>query len=703
VTSLPVTVPRRRTVTITVPRVAPSVALATGVALGIAATAFAAAGGLRLERTTYVLIAMMLGGAALVAAALLWRPRTNDAPLYGGGPLLAFGLLAVFTALSVQWSLAPADSWVEANRTFAYVAVFAGGIALVRLLPGRSGALLAGVGGGCLIVIAWALLTKVFPASLAADETYARLREPFAYWNSVGLMAALGVPPMLWLAARRTGHEAANALAWPALGLLLVCLMLSYSRGALAAMVIGAAAWFILVPLRLRATVALAAGVLGAAPVVAWAFSQDGLTTDEAPIAARVDAGHEFGALLILMVAVLLAAGIAVHFAAAQRPPSLRTRRIAGRAAVGVLALLPVVALIALAQAEGGVDGQVSKAWNQLTDPNASTPDNTPGRFTTAASVRARYWDEALQIHDDSPWIGNGAGSYATVRTRVRDGTLAVRHAHGYVVQTLADLGWAGLAVSLLAVAAWLFAAARATGVTRRDRGLPYDAERVAMLTLVTVVLVFGVHSAVDWTWFVPANAAVGLLCAGWVVGRGPLRERLKAPAPPEPKPPHAGWLTRLRPLRVAAAAFVLVIALTAAWTAFQPVRAVNAGDAAFARLDRGQHAAAADIARIATERNPLSVDPLFELATIEQARGRNDEAEAALERAVELQPANAETWRRLGRLRLSVLGQPAEALSAFRAAYYLDPQSQQSTSDVLEASRAAGAPTTTTPAEPKP
>ena len=131
---------------------------------------------------------------------------------------------------------------MEASRTFAYLAVFAGGVALARLAPDRWAAVVAGVGAGCLIVCGWALLTKVFPASLAADETYARLREPFAYWNSVGLMAALGVPPMLWLAARRTGHAAANALAWPAIGVLLVALMLSYSRGALVALLVGVGA-----------------------------------------------------------------------------------------------------------------------------------------------------------------------------------------------------------------------------------------------------------------------------------------------------------------------------------------------------------------------------------------------------------------------------------------------------------------------------
>jgi Tetratricopeptide repeat/O-Antigen ligase len=365
-----------------------------------------------------------------------------------------------------------------------------------------------------------------------------------------------------------------------------------------------------------------------------------------------------------------------------------------------------VIGLIALATAPGGVDGQVSKAWTQLTDPHARTPANTPDRLTATSSVRARYWSEALDIHATEPLLGTGAGAYGTVRTRFRDDTLAVRHAHGYVVQTLADLGWAGLAVSLIAAAAWLLTALRATGLTRRDRGLPYDAERIGMLTLAVVVVVFAVHSAVDWTWFVPANAGVAMLCAGWVAGRGPLRARLEArDEPPRTTSwPHAGRLARLGerlpPLRALAVIVVIGTALAAAWTAYQPVRAVHAGDAAFDRLDRGQPDAAANIARIATERNPLAVDPLFELAAIEQARGRTAEAEAALERAVELQPANAETWRRLGRLRLSVLGDPRGALRAFQTAYYLDPKSQASTSDVVEASRATESPT---PAEPTP
>ena len=47
-------------------------------------------------------------------------------------------------------------------------------------------------------------------------------------------------------------------------------------------------------------------------------------------------------------------------------------------------------------------------------------------------------------------------------------------------------------------------------------------------------MIVFGVHSAIDWTWYVPGNAVPALLCAGFVASRMTLRERL---APEEPAP----------------------------------------------------------------------------------------------------------------------------------------------------------------------
>ena len=149
------------------------------------------------------------------------------------------------------------------------------------------------------------------------------------------------------------------------------------------------------------------------------------------------------------------------------------------------------------------------------------------------------------------------------------------------------------------------------------------------------------------------------------------------------------------------AAVLVVALALAAAWAAIQPVRAVNAGDAAIERLQTGNLEAAVEIAHIAHDRNPLSPEPLWELAYIEQQRGRLADAEDALEEAVRIQPASAETWRRLGRFQLSALNQPADALASFRAAYFLDPRNPVSQSDFLEASRANGQPATLPPASP--
>ena len=699
-------------------------ALAGGVALALAGTAFAADGGLRLERTTYVEMALMLVGAALCACALL-VPRARTGRLHGGATLLAVALLAAYTAISILWSLAPSDSWIEANRTFAYLAAFAGVMALARLAPGRWPAVLHGIALACVAVCAWALLTKVFPGALAADETYARLRAPFGYWNAVGLTAALGILPLLWLGARRSGRPAAGALAWPGIALLEVALMLSYSRGALLALAVGLVFWFAAVPLRLRGAVVLLGASAGAAAVTVWAFTMTGLTTDDLPLPVRADAGHELGALLVLMLVTLLALGLLAGFLAAERPTSPHAKRVAGRVLLGVVAVVPVIALVALATARGGIDGQVSETWDQLTNPDAPTPANTPGRLTQASSVRARYWEEALYVHEVSPVLGTGAGAYATVRTRFRTGPLFVRHAHGYGPQTLADLGWIGLGLSLLALGLWGWAAARAAGLRRRDRGLPWDAERVGMVSLLAIALVFGVHSFVDWTWFVPANALTGAVAAAWVIARPPLRTRLAttpalpegaartrddAPlwAAPEEPPPvadiagpgalpvaEAEWRRR-RPFpwpAALASALVVVLALVAAWAAFQPVRSAHAGDVAIERLEQGGLDAAVSIARIAHDRNPLSPEPLWELAYVEQQRGRLANAEDALEEAVRVQPASAEAWRRLGRFQLSSLNQPADALASFRAAYFLDPRNPTSASDFLEASRANGQP----------
>lgn len=662
------------------PPAAPTILV--GVAFSILLCAFLARGGTQLERTTWTYVLLMLAGGALCAAALVMPrdPRT-PARLRGVWLIAAFALLVAFTAFSVTWSLTPSESWLETNRMLAYLSVLAGGFALGRLAPGRWAALLGGVAVASVLLCLWALLTKVFPGVFAADENFARLRAPFEYWNSVGLSAALGIPPLLWLAARRSGHGAINVLAWPALGLLIMCLLLAFSRGSLLAVTIGLALWLAVVPLRLRALATLAGVLVATIPLAIWAFTQDGLSEDGVPLSVRIDAGQALGGLLLLLISALTTAGLAVGFLTAVHPPGARTRRRVTRTLIVSLAAVPVVAIVLLATAPGGIDGQVSKAWKQATDPAAALPDNSPSRLRDTSSVRARYWQEASKIHGNHELIGAGAGAYGQLRLQYRANRGVVRHAHGYTSQVLADLGWVGIGLSLLAVIAFLAAAVRVLGVTRSALRLPWDAERVGVAALTVIVLVFGIHSAIDWTWYIPGNAVPALLCAGFVVSRATLRERLSGLT----EPPSDGYPPAVR---LAGAGLVLVIAVTAAWSALQPVRAANATDVAQVRFERGEVGPAASIARIASDRNPLSVDPLFQLSAIEISAGNFPPAKAALERAVELEPANPEAWRQLGRLRLDQLNDARGALRAFQYAYFLDPHGAQSINDVVVTAR---------------
>src|SRR5208282_2631512 len=109
-------------------------------------------------------------------------------------------------------------------------------------------------------------------------------------------------------------------------------------------------------------------------------------------------AGHELGALAIVMVLVLAAAGFALVFMTSRRAPRPRERRRAGASLLALLGLAVLAFLAALAHSHRGLTGSIAHAFSSLTNPNARTPPNTPGRLTAIASVRARYWKEALQV-----------------------------------------------------------------------------------------------------------------------------------------------------------------------------------------------------------------------------------------------------------------------------------------------------------------
>ncbi len=678
---------------------------------------FVAHGGLQLETMTSTEIVLTLAGGAAIAVAVLLTPAARSllgGPKYGLWPA---GLLVAFTilsGLSVVWSVQPDASWQAAGRLLAYSAVFGAALALVRLAPDRWPAVLGGLALGAVVVCAYALATKVFPATLAPNVTYARLEEPYGYWNAIGLMAAMGVICCMWLGARRAGHALLSALAYPAMGVLLVTLMLAYSRGALAAVAIGLVAWFAIVPLRLRGAAVLIVGGLGAGAVVGWDFSRHALSAENIPLAQRASAGHELGALLVAMIVVLALAGLAIGFFGARQSPSRGTRNRAGAVLLALIVLGVVAFAGALAHSQRGFTGTISHDVSALTNPNAKPPPNTPGRLTAVASVRARYWKEAIQVFEANPLLGAGADGFETASLRYRTALLEVKHAHGFAVQTLADLGAIGLALALALLLTWMAAAGRATHPFNRrwtpwrawlePRGDPaeddagrkagarpagsasgagpgwraidprrepelarYTPERISMLSMLCVVVVFGVHSFVDWTWYVPGDALVALLCAGWLAGRGPLNAWREPTALVMPRS-----LGELEPMRVGVAVAVVIAALLAAWSQWQPQRSVDASQEALALASTSPRAALAK-AQTAVSRDPLSAQALITLATIEQAAGEPALAKATLQRAVRLQPSNPQTWLALARHDLA--SEPAVALKELQAAVFLNPE----------------------------
>jgi hypothetical protein len=667
---------------------------------------FYAKGGLNFEGgMTTTEIALTLGAGLIVAGAVVLAPAGWRA--YGLWPVGLLLALTALTALSVVWSVQPDDSFKDAGRMLAYSGVFGAAVALARVASDRWPAILGGLVLAAVVVCGYALLTKIFPGELVPVNTYARLEEPYGYWNALGLTAAMGVVGCMWLGARRSGHALLSALAYPAMGLLLCTLMLAYSRGALLALGLGLALWFCVVPLRLRGAAVLIAGGALAGAVVAWAFATHGLSAEDVTLAERVTAGHQLGALVLAMVIALTLVGLAFGFLTSRRQPAPATRHNVGMALLALIVLAVIAFAGVLAHSQRGLTGSVSHAVDALTNPNAKPPPNTPGRLTAVASVRARYWKEALQVFSAHPSLGAGASGFQTAQLRYRAAaTLEVKNAHGFAVQTLADLGAVGLALALALLLAWMLAAGRPTHpfnrrwslghggssgraerwrepgpalralaadarpawrrLDERDPAAAYTPERVGMLCMLCLVVVFGVHSFVDWTWYVPGDACVALLCAGWLAGRGPLTVEAAGFARPR-SPRQVGYV------RVAIAATAVVGALIAAWAQWQPRRSADASQQALARL-AGDPKGALVSAQAGVGRDPLSAQALFTLSTVEQAGGQTALARATLQRAVHLQPSNPQTWLTLARYDLA--SNPAAALKELQAAIYLNPES---------------------------
>jgi hypothetical protein len=669
-------------------------ALAVLLTAGFGLVVFVATGGTDLGPNTWVQIGLLvIGVGCAMALVLLTTPRRT---VPGAAAVALFAALAALTYLSIAWSVQPATSWLEANRTLSYLAAFGGAVALARLVPGRWPAVLGAVGAATTIVCGYALLTKVFPATLDPGDTFGRLRVPFDYWNATGLMAALGLPACLWAGTRPATGRVLRSLTVPALAVLITTLVLSYSRGAVLAAVIGLGCWFALVPLRLRGAALLGAGALAGAVASLWALAHHAITHSGASPAAQTSQGHTYGLILLAVVVLGALAGFALTRAMDRAVLAASARRRIGTVLLIGVALVPVVVIAGAAASSRGLTGQASHVWNELTSTTPSTGvTNNPNRLAQLSNSRPLYWSEGLKVGEHAVLAGTGAGGFDTARTRYTSNPLDVAHAHSYAIETFADLGLIGIAVSLALLVAWGAAVRRTLG---RAGDPSHTSERTGLITMLAIVVTYGVSSLIDWTWFVPGVTVPALVCAGWLAGRGPLSASAPAREPRttareprttarEPRTPAREPRTGARlPLgRVAAATGILAATLIAAWFVWQPLHSSDQVTAAINAITRGDAPAALAAARGAASSDPVSVDPLWELSAIYSAIGNQAASRAELVKATDVQPSNAETWQQLGSYDLQA-HHPELAMPELQRALRLDRTSQVTAQNLAQA-----------------
>ncbi len=652
------------------PGITINAAIGCGLAAAFALVVFLTTGGTDLGPNTTVEIGLVAAAAVLAAGVVLLGAPGRA---WGGVTLLLFAAVAALTFASIAWSVKPDDSWLEANRTLSYLAAFGAAMALARLAPERWPAVLGAVATVAAVICGYALLTKVFPATLDSNDVVGRLKTPFGYWNATGLMAAVGLAPCIWAGARPAQGRVLRTLSVPALAILLTVLVLAYSRGALLAAIVASGCWFALTPMRLRAVLVLGIGAAGAATMTVWALVHHALTHDNISLTARTAAGHTFGVIAVAVLLVMTIAGFAAAVALDRVVLLARTRRRLGTALLVAVALVPLGGLAALGASSRGLTGEVSHIWSTLTNANGVV-NQSPGRLVELSNSRPRYWREGLRVGEHALVKGVGAGGFQTARTRYSTDQLVVGHAHSYVIETFADLGLIGVLLSLGLLIAWVAATARTLGLGRRARAAAtrvseHEAERAGLITMLAIVLTFGISSAIDWTWFFPGVAIPALFCAGWLAARGPISEpvgRLKS----------RRRLTAA-PAAVGAVAAIGAIAIAAAWVIWQPLRSSNADASAVTALLRGDTKSALADAQTAVSTDPVSADALFELSEIHTAAGDFGAARADLVRATSRQPENPETWERLGEFDLRY-HRPRLALGGLVNAMRLDLTSVQ-------------------------
>jgi hypothetical protein len=278
---------------------------------------------------------------------------------------------------------------------------------------------------------------------------------------------------------------------------------------------------------------------------------------------------------------------------------------------------------------------------------------NDPSRFESLdPNNRLCWWSEAWDVFAGHSPEGAGAGTFEIARKRYRPDARTVLEPHSVPLQHLADGGVLALVLFLGLIGA---AGAACVCALRRLDG----PERAAGVALVAAPAAYLGHALVDFNWNFLAVTAPTMVAMGLLTGAG---RRMPV-------------ARRRRPIFGIGAVLVAAVVLLSFSFPRLSDRMERSSTRALSANDLEQ---ARDRALWARFFNPLSVDPLFALARIEQFRGRLGHAERRYIRAVELQPDNPETWHALGIFEFQALENLCATYRFLNNAYTLDPSGKQ-------------------------
>ncbi len=583
--------------------------------------------------------AVVLLAGVLVAVALggLPAPRVGRS---GGVLVVVTAALAAWTGATMAWSIVPDRSWDSFNRTVAFAAFLGLGIVLAtaggRFATRLAAAMLSLVIG---ITLVWALIAKAVPELDPEGDRVARLREPVGYWNALALLADMALVLGLWLGTAR-GHRRSVRVAG---GLLVyvatLSLLLTLSRAGVLVAVGLLLLWLALSSARLESGLLLVASAGPAVLVGVWAFTRPALTEDVAARSDRIADGKVFGALALVGAAIVVAlVALGVGRALSE---STRTRMGRGLVALAVLSAAGAVAVLGVATADALSSGR-----------SCSEVVNDPSRFESLdPNNRLCWWSEAWDVYTGHSPEGAGAGTFQIARKRYRPDARNVLEPHSVPLQQLADGGVVALGLFLVLIGSATFACVCAL---RRLDG----SERAAAVALVAAPAAYLGHSLVDYNWNFLAVTAPTMVALGILVG--------------------AGRAAGARPKRPLLATGVVLAALIVLVSFSLPRLADRMERSSTRALAAGDFALARDRALWARIFNPLSIDPIFALARVDELRGWPGNAERRYIQAVELQPDNPETWYTLGIFEFDRLRNLCATYRFLNNAYTLDPAGNQ-------------------------